>query len=113
MCIRDSFKGVGNASNSYASETLNKFIEYRETIANRLESRYTGTTYPNSGFLGQSQYGGKEYNKEHGGGVSHNSADVLIPAFLAAYTGKDPNKISSSPFPAIRSIDVYKRQSDS
>ena len=104
VALGSFFKGVGNASNNYASETFNKFIEYRETIANRLESRYTGTTYPNSGFLGQSQYGGKEYNKEHGGGVSHNSADVLIPAFLAAYTGKDPNKISSSPFPAIRSM---------
>ena len=104
VALGSFFKGVGNASNNYASETFNKFIKYRETIANRLESRYTGTTYPNSGFLGQSQYGGKEYNKEHGGGVSHNSADVLIPAFLAAYTGKDPNKISSSPFPAIRSM---------
>ena len=54
VALGSFFKGVGNASNNYASETFNKFIEYRETIANRLESRYTGTTYPNSGFLGQS-----------------------------------------------------------
>ena len=58
----------------------------------------------NSGFLGQSQYGGKEYNKEHGGGVSHNSADVLIPASLAAYTRKDPTRFHPPLFPAIRSM---------
>lgn len=28
-----------------------------------------------------------------------NSQDVLIPAFIAAYSGKDPNDISLSPFP--------------
>ncbi|RAW03505.1 cell surface protein SprA [Pseudochryseolinea flava] len=31
--------------------------------------------------------------------VSTTSQDVLIPAFIAAYTGKDANKVSLSPFP--------------
>lgn len=34
-------------------------------------------------------------------GYSRYNQDVLIPAFLSAYTGKDPNKVSLSPFPKI------------
>ncbi len=100
------FKGAGSASNNYASKTFDKFIENRETIAGRLESRYAGTSYPNSGFLGQTGYGGRTYNPGADGetGVSRNSGDVLIPAFLAAYTGKDAGKISFSPFPSVRSM---------
>ena len=36
--------------------------------------------------------------------MSQNSADVLIPAFLAAYTGKDPSKVGLSAFPSIKSL---------
>ncbi|MCS6821255.1 MAG: cell surface protein SprA [Microscillaceae bacterium] len=35
------------------------------------------------------------------GDYSLNSQDVLVPAFLSAYTGKKPNKQILSPFPAI------------
>lgn len=99
--LKSFFKSSGNASNNYASETFNKFVENREIIANRLENQYRGSTYPNSGFLTQYGHAGKPYME---GGVNRNSSDVLIPAFLAAYTGKDPGKISSSPFPAIRNL---------
>ncbi|MCD8136607.1 MAG: cell surface protein SprA [Parabacteroides gordonii] len=99
--LKGFFKGSGNADNGYASDVFNKFIENREIIANRLENRYNGTTYPNKGFLTENGQGGQAYE---GGDVNKNSADVLIPAFLAAYTGKDPNKISSSPFPALRNL---------
>lgn len=30
--------------------------------------------------------------------------EVLVPAFLAAYTGKDPNKVGLSAFPSIKSL---------
>lgn len=99
--LRGFFKGSGNIDNGYASETFNKFIENREIIANRLESQYSGTNYPSGGFLTENGQAGQPYTP---GGVNKNSADVLIPAFLSAYTGKDPNKISSSPFPALRSL---------
>ena len=32
---------------------------------------------------------------------SENNQDVLIPAFVAAYTGKDPNDVDLTPFPKI------------
>ena len=35
------------------------------------------------------------------GGYSRNSQDVLIPAFLAAYSGKDANGFALSPFPKV------------
>ncbi|MCU0429628.1 MAG: cell surface protein SprA [Cytophagaceae bacterium] len=34
-------------------------------------------------------------------GYSNNSQDVLIPAFLAAYTGRDPQKVKLSSFPKL------------
>lgn len=37
-------------------------------------------------------------------GVNRNSADVLIPAFLAAYTGKDPKKVGLTAFPSLKSM---------
>jgi cell surface protein SprA len=51
-------------------------------------SNYTGTTI---------------YTPDENG-IERNSADVLIPAFLAAYTGKDARNIGLSPFPSIASM---------
>jgi cell surface protein SprA len=36
-----------------------------------------------------------------GGGYEKKSQDVVIPAFLSAYTGQDVNRISLSPFPSV------------
>jgi cell surface protein SprA len=47
--------------------------------------------------------GGTHYDPENGG-VPINSIDVLIPAFLAAYTNKDPHKVGLSAFPSLKSI---------
>ena len=106
VALGSFFKGIGNAGNNYASKSFEKFIENREIIAQRLENRYAGTFYPYGGFLSQTGYTGQLYDPGDNNelGISRNSSDVLIPAFLAAYTGKDPNKISHSPFPAIRSM---------
>jgi cell surface protein SprA len=40
-------------------------------------------------------------NPHEGGDYNLNSQDVLIPAFLAAYSGKDINRSRNSPFPVI------------
>jgi cell surface protein SprA len=37
-------------------------------------------------------------------GFSENSADVLIPSFLAAYTGRDVNSVDTNPFLSLLSI---------
>jgi cell surface protein SprA len=58
------------------SELFNNFENYRLTIKTRLDNNNTGS----------GEYG-------------LNGQDVLIPSFLAAYTGKDPNEIDLNPFP--------------
>lgn len=92
-----------NAGNNYYSAAFDKFLQNREIIRNRLESKYLGTEYPNAGFIKTDNplLAGTPYT---GGKVNPNSADVLIPAFLAAYTGKDAGKISLSAFPSLRSL---------
>jgi cell surface protein SprA len=45
--------------------------------------------------------GGKPFDSKISG-YNRTSADVLIPAFLAAYTGQDPRKISTNPF-----LDIF------
>lgn len=93
----------GNAGNNYKSSAFDKFVEYRNTIVGRLENRYDGTRFPNQGFLNGTGYPNSTYSSSNGW-VDPNSADVLIPAFLAAYTGKNANKISLTAFPSLLSM---------
>lgn len=92
-----------SASDGYANATFDKFIDYIPKVAQRLENQYHGMSYPTSGFLAGTSYAGQPYNSENGG-VKQTSSDVLIPAFIAAYTGKDPSKIGLSAFPSLSSI---------
>lgn len=103
IALGSSFGGSGNAGNGYASKSFRKFLDHRNVITGRLQQAYAGATYPNAGFLENTSLAGQAYNPEMGV-VSPNSADVLIPAFLSAYTGKDPKSVSLSPFPSIRSL---------
>jgi cell surface protein SprA len=99
------FEGMGSMGSGYASEAFNTFLRNRATIAGRLERQYTGTTYPNAGFIANTSMAGQPYNPLiENGGVNPNSTDVLIPAFLAAYTGKDAAKIGLTPFPSLSSL---------
>lgn len=80
------------------SETFKKFQDYRLILSQRLgkANPYTNNQVGADGYY----YGYGRY-----------AVDVLVPAFIAAYTGKDPNKISlinqnnpnikSNPFRAI------------
>ncbi|MFN8355699.1 MAG: cell surface protein SprA [Spirosomataceae bacterium] len=58
-----------------SSPIFQEFNEYRQIILKRLK---------------EANVGAGEYNDK--------SQDVLIPAFFAAYAGRDPNKVSFSPF---------------
>ncbi|HUR12219.1 MAG TPA: cell surface protein SprA [Flavitalea sp.] len=63
------------------SETFLKFQDYRRIISQRLSSKnpYSNNTPTADGYyLGYGRY----------------AQDVILPAFIAAYTGKDPNTIS-------------------
>lgn len=92
-----------SAKDGYASSTYDKFLEYIPKVAQRLEGRYRGMQYPNKGFVTETGYGGQTYDPANGG-VSQSGCDVLIPAFMAAYTGKDPEKVTLSAFPSLAQI---------
>jgi cell surface protein SprA len=106
IALGSAFAGSGNAMNNYSSKAFDKFLAHREIIAQRYESQYAGLTYPNEGFIREQGLGGRPYNPgaNNENGVNRNSADVLIPAFLAAYTGKDPNKVGLTAFPSLKSM---------
>ena len=79
ISIGNSFGG-GNADNNYKSSVYDKFVGSLETMRERVEKRYEGSKYPVGSALV-----GETYNPANGG-VDKYSADVMIPAFLEAYT---------------------------
>jgi cell surface protein SprA len=92
-----------NSSNGYASAAFQRFLNNRSIIATRLENKMAGKSYPDVGFLSGTSLAGETYNAANGS-FDLNSADVLIPAFLAAYTGKDALTSGLSFFPALTSL---------
>jgi cell surface protein SprA len=102
IAMATAFKGFKNDDN-YTSETFNKFLSYRDIVADRIRQRYMGTTYPDRGFLINKGIAGRTYSATNGD-VNMSSSDVLIPAFMAAYSGKDASKVTLNPFPALKDI---------
>ena len=81
-----------------ASEAFQQFKANRITVARRLASQRV----PNQVEGYDPQVAVQETNFPVG--YSESSQQVLIPAFIAAYTGQDVNKVSLSPFPSLRFI---------
>ena len=80
ISIGSAFASPGSASDGYYNKTFQKFREYLDVYQQRVESRYQGVQYPaGTGINGT-------FNPENGT-VNKYSADVMVPAFLAAYTG--------------------------
>ncbi|GHT61144.1 hypothetical protein FACS189451_02550 [Bacteroidia bacterium] len=92
-----------NADKGYQSDAFDAFVENRHIIANRLKNVYSQTTYPNAGFLKGDPLVGQPFDPENGS-VELNSPDVLIPAFLAAYTGEEAKSVGLSAFPALKKL---------
>ncbi len=101
MALSTAFKPIGTAEKNYNSELFNNFLTNRQVIVNKLNAKYSGTRYPNEGFLKGKNLG--DYNGANGA-YTLNSADVLIPSFLAAYTGRDVNTMETNPFLSLLSI---------
>lgn len=104
IAIASIFKPIGDASSNYDSEVFRTFLSNRQTIAARLRSKLNGTNYPTSGFFSElPNVSGKPFDPALGD-YTENSSDVLIPAFVAAYTGRDVKTTSTGLFPALASI---------
>ncbi len=103
VAIGTAFKRVGKAEDNFSNEVFEQFLQNRAAMTNRLEDAYSGMRYPTTGFIRELRdennqpIAGQQYNPAKGR-ISNNSADVLVPAFLAAYTGRDVSKVSFNPF---------------
>lgn len=102
VALRSALKSY-KAANGYQSEAFDKFLKYIPTVSGRYEAIYSRMYYPETGFMEGNPLGGTVYNPEVGS-VSRTSCDVLIPAFIAAYSGMDVNKITLNLFPGLSSI---------
>lgn len=93
ISLGSAFEGMGNANSGYRSKTFEKFVNSLAGFRARVEAQYAGTVYP----AGSALAGGKFDASRTP--VNQYSSDVMIPAFLKAYTSMGGNSLSV--FPAL------------
>lgn len=93
ISIGSAFEGMGSASSGYKSKTFEKFVNSLESYRNKVEARYADAVYP----AGSALAGGKFDASRTP--VNKYSGDVMIPAFLDAYTSMGGSSLSL--FPAL------------
>lgn len=94
-----AFKKI-SSDNRYASEIFNRMKDYASHISARLAAERVAS--PEHGYNPNAYEiieGRKFYD-----GYGPTSQQVLIPAFLAAYTNRDPDRITIDPFPSLLHI---------
>ena len=93
ISLSTAFEGMGDANSGYRSKTFEKFVNSLAGYRDRVEAQYAGTVYP----AGSALSGGKFDASRTP--VNQYSGDVMIPAFLNAYTSMGGNSLSL--FPAL------------
>lgn len=83
IAIATALHGV-SIDDGYHSDAFDKFLQNIPIVQSRIESRYHGKNYHNSGFIAGTVYADQPYNSQNGS-IRQTSSDVLIPAFVAAY----------------------------
>ena len=96
LSLSSAFKGVGSQAGGFRNATFEKFCNSLETYRQRVEAQYAGAVYPSG-----TRLAGKAFSPEHGA-VGKYSSDVMVPAFIAAYT--DMGGGSLGIFPGIARI---------
>ena len=80
MSLKSALEGMGNANNGYRSKSFERFCASIASFRDRVQARYAGI--------------------DGAGEVKPYSGDVLIPAFLNAYTSSGGGKLDI--FPTLR-----------
>ena len=93
--IKTAFEPL-TSKNNYYSKAYENFKNYRQIIANRL-ARHRELIDPNYTYQTYLDTSGVQYPV----GYASTYQSVLIPAFLAAYSGLSPDKIQTDPFLSI------------
>ena len=93
ISLSTAFEGMGDANSGYRSKTFEKFVNSLAGYRDRVEGQYAGTVYPVGSALGGGKFDASRTP------VNQYSGDVMIPAFLNAYTSMGGNSLSL--FPAL------------
>lgn len=93
ISLGSAFEGMGNANSGYRSKTFEKFVNSLAGFRDRVEAQYAGTVYPAASALAGGKFDASRTP------VNQYSSDVMIPAFLKAYTSMGGNSLSV--FPAL------------
>ena len=93
ISLSTAFEGMGDANSGYRSKTFEKFVNSLAGYRDRVEAQYAGTVYPAGSALGGGKFDASRTP------VNQYSCDVMIPAFLNAYTSMGGNSLSL--FPAL------------
>lgn len=93
--MRTAFSKMGGA-NIPASRAFQNMKDYRLIIAKRFAAQRIAQS--------QAGYIPSDTDPVTGFpvGFGPNSPDVMVPAFIAAYTGQSPDQVSLSPFPSLK-----------
>lgn len=94
ITMKSAFSSIGDINDNYNSKPFDDFISNLDIVQKRLENQYLGTKYPSG------KHKDLPFNPENGT-VDKYSADVMIPAFLAAYSGKDASSSCLDIFPSM------------
>lgn len=97
VAIGTAFGKIGTQEENFANETYSQFLQNLDVMQSRVQAQYNGVLYPTTGFMKGLLPGGQVYDPLKGA-VAKNSADVLVPAFLAAYTGRNADRMRLNPF---------------
>ena len=100
ISLKSALEGMGNANTGYRSASFERFCALLPRYRDMVQAQYAGAIYP-QGMTDANgvSLGGTPYNPQLGE-VNPYSADVMIPAFLNAYTGSGGG--STDIFPALR-----------
>ena len=91
ISLGSAFESTGDANNGYRSATFEKFCNSLDGFRERVEAQYANPVYPDGTTLA-----GQKFDPANGT-VNKYSADVMIPAFLSAYTSMGGNSLSIFP----------------
>lgn len=93
ISLGSAFESMGSANSGYHSKTFEKFVHSLADFRSRVEARYAGAVYPAGSELGGGKFDASRTP------VNEYSGDVMIPAFLSAYTSMSGSSLSL--FPAL------------
>ncbi|MDE5969420.1 MAG: cell surface protein SprA, partial [Muribaculaceae bacterium] len=89
--------------NGYKSGAFERMLSNIGEIEQRQLKYYHGMRYPSAGFMVDNPVAGNQFSTEVST-FNRNSSDILIPAFVSAYTGIDVTKVTLNPFPKFNAV---------